>query len=158
MLRFLKTKLRKRTFSVYESIFLQSAQKTRGNVQRNQQLTLFTTMLFGLIGNCFRYIKSNTKNNARCVVITDSVRFHKFSTNVDCFPRSCHEIGFLQLYPTLLILIKELFSNYQRIAKIASSKKETALFKCMIQELTTITRENCNGYYQHIKIYVSRSI
>ncbi|KII61896.1 hypothetical protein RF11_01678 [Thelohanellus kitauei] len=88
----------------------------------------------------------------------DNFRFHKVSAILDCFNRKGHEVLYLPPYSSFLNPIEEVFSKYKCCVKRRRPENETKLFKYMTEGLNTITPEDCDGYYRHIKSYVRRSL
>ncbi|KII61303.1 hypothetical protein RF11_06467 [Thelohanellus kitauei] len=84
--------------------------------------------------------------NTPCLVLVGKVRLHKVVTIMDIFNNKGQETSYLPPYSHLLNPIEEIFKT-----------NESELFNCMKDELSTIMREDCDGYYHLVRAYVSGS-
>ncbi|KII72943.1 hypothetical protein RF11_12313 [Thelohanellus kitauei] len=95
------------------------------------------------------HIITTRRNNLNAICIRNHFAT-SFLQQEENYPTS-HEICYVPPYSPFLNPFEELFSKWKLYVKSPLPENEIELFNCMTQDLTTLTRVACDGYYRHMK-------
>ena len=108
------------------------------------------------MGELFQVLRE--RNVGPSVFILDNVPFHHSETVVNTFRAWYHEVMFLPPYSPELNPIEELFSKLKGIVKRAESRNVEQLLESIGRAHEMVTRDDCQGYYNHMRSYVDRAL
>ena len=92
------------------------------------------------------------------IFIMDNCSIHKLHETSVLIEMSNHQLVFLPPYSPFLNPIEEVFSKFKNYIKGTTHETLFELERCILTGFTMITEEDCIGYFNHMRTYISPSI
>ena len=90
----------------------------------------------------------------------DNVAFHQYTTIKEFIIASGHTVRYIPPYSPALNPIKEAFSKCKNVVRRSNcmSSDDGHLSVAIESSFDSITTDDCNGYYRHMKMSVRKAI
>lgn len=131
------------------------AMSKNGVILYHSQATAFNTLCYK---NFTESLITKIANMGSCVFIMDNVPFHKSPAIRETIESNGHKFLLLPPYSPFLNPIENLFSKWKNNIRQARPQGEVELFNLINNVSILITPEDCNGYYQHMRRFITKCI